>query len=147
MDRFGVLFLVALVAGAGCSSTGESGGPGTSDSSKEHYIGKPDETFTLGMVKTTLRQGETKSVAIPIKRTLNFDEDVTLSFSDMPKGISVDDPEPRIEHSAPEARFTLKASDDAALGDFSLKVTGHPTHGGDAVNDFKITVLPRTTHE
>jgi hypothetical protein len=146
MRTFGALSLVALVAVVGCNM-GSSGGPGASDSSKEHYVGKPDESFTLGMVQTTIRQGETKSVSIPIKRTLNFDEDVRLSFGEMPKGISVDDSHPRIKHGETEARFSLTAEDEAALGDFSLKVTGEPTHGGEAVNDFKITVLPHTPRE
>jgi hypothetical protein len=140
MRTFGALSLVALVAVVGCDM-GSSGGPGAEDSSKGHYVGKNDESFTLVMAQTTIRQGETKTVSIPIKRTVNFDEDVTLSFGEMPKGISVDPTHPRINHGETEASLTLTASGDAALGDFALKVTGHPTRGSDAVNDFKITVL------
>ena len=36
-----------------------------------------------------------------------------------------------------EATFTLRAADDASLGDFTVKVMGHPTTGGDASNDLK----------
>jgi hypothetical protein len=139
----GALSFAALAAVVGCH-TGSSGGPGTEDPSKGHYVGKPDESFTLGMVQTQIRQGETKTVTIPINRTVNFEEDVTLSFEDMPQGITVDDPHPRIRHGEPGARVALAAADDAALGEFTLKVTGHPTRGGDAVNDFKLSVLPRS---
>ena len=143
MRALGVLSLVALLAVTGCNM-GSSGGPGAEDTSKGHTVGKNDESFTLAMTQTTIRQGETKSVSIPIKRTLNFDEDVTLSFGEMPNGIIIDPSNPKINHGETEASLTLTARDDAALGDFSLKVTGHPTHGGDAVNDFKITVLSRS---
>ena len=34
----------------------------------------------------------------------------------------------------------VTAADEAALGDFTIKVTGHPTKGADASNEFKITV-------
>ncbi|HZU97448.1 MAG TPA: hypothetical protein VFF73_12180 [Planctomycetota bacterium] len=139
----GALLFVALAAGLGCHS-GSSGGPGTEDPSKEHYVGNPDESFNIVMVETQIRQGETKTVTIPIKRTVNFEEDVTLSFEDMPRGITVDDPHPKIKHGEPGARVQLTAADDASLGDFTLKVTGHPTRGGDAVNDFKLKVLPRS---
>jgi hypothetical protein len=147
MKTLGALSLVTLLAITGCN-TGSSGGPGASDSSKENAVGKPDESFTLERAQVTLQQGETKTVSISIKRTLNFDEEVVLTFDAMPKGISVDDSHPRIKHGDAEARFGLTAKEDAALGNFSLKVRGHPTHGGDAVNDFKITVLPRnSTHD
>jgi hypothetical protein len=33
--------------------------------------------------------------------------------------------------------------DDASLGDFTIKVTGHPTKGADATNEFKITVAEK----
>jgi len=36
-----------------------------------------------------------------------------------------------------EVTFTLRAADDASLGDFTVKVMGHPTTGGDASNDLK----------
>jgi hypothetical protein len=35
------------------------------------------------------------------------------------------------------------AADDASLGDFAVKVTGHPTHGADASNELKITVAKK----
>jgi hypothetical protein len=148
MKTFGVLSLVVLaLAFTGCES-GSPGGPGA-DSTTSSKVGKAsDNSFTLGKVETTIHQGETKVVSIPIDRGTNFDQDVTLSFATLPKGITLTDLHPRIDHGATDARFSITAADDAALGDFSTRVTGHPTKGADAVNDYKISVLPRTaTHE
>jgi hypothetical protein len=132
--------LAGMFALAGCA-VGTSGGPGTMDPAiNQPLIGQADETFRLSTGETALRQGETKSVCITIKRALNFDEDVTLGFSDFPTGLSVDNASPLIKHGDSEARFVLTATDDASLGDFSLRVTGHPTKGTDATNKLNITV-------
>jgi hypothetical protein len=50
---------------------------------------------------------------------------------------------PLIKHGDTEAKLTFKATDDASLGDFTVKVTGHPTKGSDAANDFKIGVVKK----
>jgi hypothetical protein len=34
----------------------------------------------------------------------------------------------------------FKVADNAAVGDFTIKVKGHPSKGSDATNEFKITV-------
>ena len=138
----GALLLVAMLAVGGCS-LGTSGGPGAMDSNRHPFVGQADETFRLSPAKAQLRQGEAKAVSISIKRALNFAEDVTLQFADMPKGLTVDNATPVIMHGDSEARFVLTASDDASLGDFSLVVTGHPTRGLDATNSLKITVDKR----
>jgi hypothetical protein len=36
-----------------------------------------------------------------------------------------------------EAKLTFKAAADSVLGDFSVKVTGHPTKGADASKRFQ----------
>src|SRR4051812_44745360 len=131
--------LVGMLTFVGCA-TGTSGGPGAMESDRNPIVGQADETFQLSMTETILRQGETKSISITIKRALNFEEDVTLRFPDLPKGLSIDKANPLIRHGDVEARFALTATDDAALGDFSLKVTGHPTKGTDATNKFNVTV-------
>lgn len=132
--------LVALIVSIGCSASGTPGGPGTT-SPKKPVVGQADETFTLGTptLSTTVKQGETKAVSISIKRGKSFDEDVALKFADVPKGVAIDG-NPVIKHGETEAKLTLKAADDAAVGDFTVKVTGRPTKGTDATSDLKITV-------
>lgn len=135
------LLLVTLVALVGCSGKDSAGGPGaTNTAGKQPLYGQADNTFNLTAPSTSLKQGETKTVSIGIKRGTNFQEDVTLKFSDVPQGVSLDPTSPAIKHGETETKVTLKAAADASLGDFAVKVTGHPTKGGDGSTEFKITV-------
>jgi uncharacterized membrane protein len=139
------LLVAALVAFTGCNK-GTPGGPGATDpNAKKPVVGQANNTFTLSVptLSTTLKQGETKTIAISINRGKNFDEDVTVKFADVPKGLTIEPASPTIQHGDTEAKLTLKAADNAALGDFTIKVTGHPTKGGDASNELKLTVDKR----
>jgi uncharacterized membrane protein len=145
------VMVLALVAITGCNR-GSSGGPGATDSNtKQPIIGQVDDTFNLSVPSslplrsTTLKQGETTQVVVGINRGKKFDQDVMVKFADLPSGVSVDPASFSIEHGVTEAKFTLKATDEAALGDFTVQVTGHPTEGNDAKNDFKITVAKKST--
>ena len=85
--------MVALVAFAGCNDHGTSGGPGTANpSSKNSSFTQAEDTFSLSVptFSTTLKQGESKTVTISIKRGKNFDEDVNLGFTTVPKGVTID---------------------------------------------------------
>lgn len=138
MKRSFVALLVlalALVAFTGCNQ-GTPGGPGAANPSA-----KTDETFTLSMPgSTALKQGETKQVLIAIKRGKHFQEDVTLKVDSVPKGVTFTHPSSVIKHGDTEAKVMLTAADDASLGDFTIKVIGHPAKGGDATGELKITV-------
>ena len=139
---FSVLLLGALVAAFGCNQ-GTSGGPGASlPDSEQATLGQTDNTFSLDtpMMSTKLTQGETVAVTIGITRGKNFDQDVTLMFNDLPKGVTVDPMEPVIKHGDADAKMTMKAADDAALGDFTIKLMGHPATGGAAEAEMSITV-------
>jgi hypothetical protein len=136
------LLAMAMVAFSGCSQA-VPGGPGVATpSQKGPAYGEAEKTFNLTVphMSTTLHQGGSKEVAIGIERGKNFQEDVTLKFADGPTGVTLASANPVIMHGSTQAQVTLKATDDAALGDFTVKVTGHPTKGGDATNEFKITV-------
>jgi uncharacterized membrane protein len=143
MKRFCATFLaIAVAAIAGCDR-GTPGGPGASDTpTKRPVVSTADDTFTLSVptLATNIKQGETKAVTIGIRRGKNIGEDVSLKFEGMPKGVTIDPATPSIKAGDPEAKINLKAADDAALGDFTIKVTGHPAKGADAHNDLKITV-------
>ncbi len=141
----GALSLAALLAIAGCH-TGSEGGTGATDSTTPGFT-QADNTFTLAKTEVKLRQGETKQVVIPISRGKSFEDDVTLGFSELPRGVTIDPPRPMIAHGDTAARFNLIAAEGASIGDFTVKVRGHPTKGVDALNDFEITVMPRTTRE
>lgn len=134
---------IGLIAALGCDTRGTPGGGGSPASpTKRPVVGTADETFTLSMptLGTTIKQGETKVVSIGIRRGDNFGEDVALKFGEMPKGVTIEPKSPSIKHGEKEAKISVKAADDAALGDFKIKVTGHPTKGANAENELKLTV-------
>lgn len=144
---FAGFLAMALVAMSGCSNQGTPGGPGvaTNPPHKPPSYGEADNTFNLSVPhqSTTLHQGETKDVSIGIERGKNFNGDVTLTFAEGPEGVTIASASPVIKHGDTEAKVTLKATDDASLGDFTVKVMGHPTAGPDATNELKITVVKK----
>jgi hypothetical protein len=139
------LLVFGACALAGCDK-GTPGGPGISNPpQKQPVYGETDNTFNLSVprMSTTLHQGETKEASIGIARGKNFDGDVELIFAEGPRGVSLDSAVPVIKHGDTEARVTLKATADASLGEFTIKVTGHPTTGADATSEFKVTVAKK----
>jgi uncharacterized membrane protein len=139
---FAYLLVAALVAFTGCNNS-SPGGPGaTNPDTKKPVVGRADNTFTLDApnLATKLKQGESKAVSIAIKRGKNFSQDITLKFDNVPNGMSIDPASPVIKHGDEEAKVTFKTTNDAALGDFTIKVTGRPSSGADASTEFKITV-------
>ncbi len=152
-----ILWALAAVMGAAIATTGCSngtpGGPGTdNDKDKkttlqkaEDLVVQPEGTYSLTMplLPTSIKQGERKEVAIGIRRGKNFDEDVALKFDDLPQGVTVDPAATAIKHDQKEAKVFIKAADDAAVGSFTIKVTGHADKGKDASNELKITVAKK----
>ena len=134
------VLLVTVLSVVGCGQ-GTSGGPGASSPpSKKTMAGQAEDTFSLVMSSARLNQGETKAVSVGIKRGKNFSEDVSLKLADLPKGVTLESASVLIRHGDTDATVALKAARDAALGDFTVKVTGHPTKGADAVAELKISV-------
>lgn len=128
-----------LTAIVGCSQ-GTPGGEGTTG--KQPMMGQADDTFNLSvpLMSSSLQQGEETEATVGIKRATNFDEDVSLKFTDLPQGVTVDPASPTITRGETDAKITFKAGDEAPLGDFKVKVTGHPTKGSDAQVEFKLTI-------
>lgn len=139
----------ALLAVCGCMQ-GTPGGPGVQapSNTENHTTNKPvtgdaKDTFSLRlpMLSTSVKQGETKSATISIQRGTGFDQDVRLSFSEVPNGVTITPMDAVIQHSEQDVKVDVMASESAALGDFKVKVVGHADKGGpDAVNELKLTV-------
>jgi uncharacterized membrane protein len=150
-STFVAITAVALFVITGCNN-GTTGGPGADKAKAQEKeskvkqtqdkISQPEDTFSLHVptLSTKVKQGETKVVTIGIKRGKNFDQNVELKLDGVPTGVTVDPAAPAIKHGDKDVAITFKAADDAALGDFTIKVTGHPAKGTDATNDLKITV-------
>lgn len=107
------------------------------------------DSFTLitPRLSISLKQGETQTVPIGIKRDKSFDQDVALTFGDMPTGVTLLPLAPVIKHGDAEAQVTLTGTGDASLGNFAVKVTGHPAKGADASNELKFTVAKKSDKE
>jgi hypothetical protein len=113
-----------------------------SKNSKDDGVGDPDNTFRLDMpnLTTELKQGESQIISVGITREDNFDEDVTLEFKDLPKGVTIEPAKPMIKAGDAEAKITIKAADDAALDDHTINVIGKPTKGASATNKLNISI-------
>jgi uncharacterized membrane protein len=140
MKKIAGWILVTLVGLTGCNG-GTTGGPGATNKDR-NKIDQPENTFRLDPpnLPTTIRQGETRAVDIGIDRGRNFDQDVTLKFTDLPRGVTIDPQAPVIKNGEREVRINVRATADAAPGTHTIKITGSPKRGADATNDFKITV-------
>lgn len=103
------------------------------------------DSFTLSMPfwTTGLKQGEAKAVSIAISREKRFDQEVTVKIDGLPKGITVEPASAVVKPGEADAKFVLKAADDAGLGDFAVTATGHPKKGADASHEFKFTVAKK----
>lgn len=137
-----VLVVGSIVALSGCDKS-TPGGPGVNLLHTENAsVGIEDDTFMLDApaLSTKLAQGEASDIRIGIKRGKNIDQDVTLSFIELPAGVTISPMNPVIKHGDSEAKMTVTAAADAALGDFSIKVMGSPKEGPDATSNLKITV-------
>lgn len=141
-------FAVAVIlAVAGCAQ-GTPGGPGTTGTAGESPVyGQADNTFNLSVpiMSSSLQQGEKEEATIGIKRGKNFDEDVALKFENVPKGITIAPANSMIKHGDSEARITFQAQDGAPLGDYKIKVIGHPTKGSDGHVEFKLSIAAKDT--
>lgn len=142
------LVAASLAAFVGCDAKNTPGGPGATNrgsTDSKPAIGRSENSFSLSTptLSTKLKQGESKVVDISIKRGKNFDQDVTLKFEGAPKGVTLDPASPVIKAGEKEVKVTVKAADDAAVNDFTVKVIGHPKEGPDATSDLKLTITKK----
>lgn len=103
------------------------------------------DSFTVGLpiLSTSLKQGESRTVAMTINRDRKFNDEVTLNFGKLPEGVSLEPSAPVMKQGDSESTITLTASNDAALGNFTIKVTGHTSDGVDVSKDFKLAVVEK----
>ena len=139
------LAMIAVMAICGCTQ-GTPGGPGTTDATnKKPTFGLAEETFNLSVpvMATSVQQGEKTEMTIGIKRGTNFDEDVAIIFGEIPAGVTIEPASPQIKRSDADTKIVLTAVGDAPVGEFKVKLSGHPTKGGDAHVELKLTVMAK----
>ncbi len=129
----------------GPGATNTPAQPGATTTANRTTYGESEETFALNVptLSTKVKQGEATTAKISVSRGKNFDEDVTLSFINVPKGVTLNPATMVLAKNEKEASVEIHAADDAALGDFTVKVIGHPTKGADGSNELKLTVTTK----
>jgi len=152
------LFVLTLAVAAGCTESSSDGpravSPRESEQpnesvkvvAKKPIAGEADKTFSLSVPfeSVTLTQGEEKSMLIGINRGENFREEVSIEVSGLPEGVTLETADPVIQPGDMDSALMLKAAPDSALGDFTIKVTGHTTSSGaDFSKEVKLTVAQK----
>jgi uncharacterized membrane protein len=157
MTRFpsSQLFPAAVVLGlsilAGCDKKGTTGGPGVSTTSTSTTNGNAVTTTTVSnssatfnltvpSTSTSIKQGDSKTISMGLKAGKDFDQTVSLAFDGVPTGVKIDPPAPILKSGDKDVSLVLTAAPDAAPGDYTVKVTGHPATGEDSTADLKISV-------
>jgi uncharacterized membrane protein len=105
--------------------------------------GEAEQTFSLSVPfeTGTIVQGKQAPVKIGINRGANFGENVSIKVSDLPTGITLEKEDQMIAKGDTDVTLMLKAASDAALGNFTFKVTGHTTSSdADFAREIKIKV-------
>lgn len=108
--------------------------------------GEANKTFSLSMPfeAVALTQGEQRSVLIGINRGEDFREEVLIEVSDLPTGVTLATTDPAIRQGSTDVTLEFKAASDAALGDFTVIVTGHTvSSGADFIKELKMTVAAK----
>ena len=134
---------LALVGIWGCGESGAPGGPGANKPpSQQSSVGMTPDTFKLVLPSTSthVKQGESKTASISVSRGKTFAQDVRLSFESLPAGVTIEPATTTIRPGDSSVSVTVKASDTAQPGDYSVRAIGHPTSGPDSTGDLKITV-------
>ena len=127
-----ICMMLALMAGSGCQSTKVSGQGGIVPVNEEFNITVP--------ASNTVKQGAELTVVVSLSRGAYFKRDVQLDIK--ANGISVTPNSVLIKASdKPDVNLHIAAERDAALGEYSVSVTGTPTVGEPTSTTFTVKVV------
>jgi hypothetical protein len=132
--------------GPGVTGTTQSNtGTSTTTTANKPIYGEAAGTFDVNApaLATRITQGESQTATLSLSRGKDFAEDVAISVTDLPEGVTIEPAKPMIKHDEKEATLTFHAAPEAAVGEFTAKVMAHPTKGADATSTMKLTVLQK----
>jgi hypothetical protein len=133
---FATLVVLTMIFATGCQTSSSSRG-GSVSAGKGFRVEVP--TFA-----TTIKQGETRSIAISLDREYYFKQDITLKFSTSSanKGLSIEPATTVIKASErPSIQIRVTASTDAALGEYSIRAMGTPVTGEPTSTAFNVKIV------
>ncbi len=128
-----IMSMLALAAMVGCQSSSSSKGGSVTT----------DEGFKIAVptFATTIKQGETQSIPVTLERDKYFKQDVKVLISTT-KGISIDPTSVMVKsNDKPEVQVRITAAQDAALGEYSIRVLGTPKTGEPTSTVFNVKVV------
>ena len=121
----------------------EAGYTMKSDSEKGGGVAK-GEGFKIAVptFETKVKQGETQSVTISLKRGESFRQDVTLEIKLFRgEGLTFEPAKVLVKaEDAPDVQITITAPKNTAVGEYKVYVTGTPTTGEATSTEFKVMV-------
>jgi uncharacterized membrane protein len=144
------LCVTCLVAGAGCNSSPTGGRSGTTSSGLTGTHVSKKETFKLNgpSVTTKIEQGTSKTFKVSISRGSEFKDDVALKAeSSDPKVHVTLDSNAFMGSEKKDVEATVKAADDAKLGESEITVTGSPQAGEPTTLAVKIDVTAKAKNK
>jgi uncharacterized membrane protein len=121
---------VMIVAVAGCNKSNSGGLAG-----EEFKLSAP------GMA-TTIKQGDTQTVTVTVKKDKNFKQDVALKAK-APEGLTVKLGSAVVkaaDDASAEIRVKIAVAKDASVGEHTITVTGTPDKGNPTSVDITVKV-------
>ena len=131
-NAIAIVMVLVLATVYGCQSSSPRGGSVLTD--EGFRVAVP--TFT-----TEIKQGETQNVTISLERGKYFKHDVKLQI-EATKGISIDPTSFIIKASdKPDMQLRIAATQNAAIGAYSVSVKGIPKTGESTSTAFTVKVV------
>ena len=127
-----IVLMLTLAAMYGCQSSSPRGGS---------VLKGEGFKIAVPTFSTEIKQGETKNVTVSLERGEYFKMDVKLQI-EASKGISVDPTSVIIKASdTPDVQLQISAAKDAAIGKYSVSITGIPKIGESTSTEFNVNVV------
>lgn len=142
--KTGYLVMAGLVAAslaAGCNKTTTTG-PGSSTATKNtNSAGQPaaKKLSLMAAKDQTIKQGAEDKVLVTINRD-NFSDPVSVGFEGLPQGVTMVETNPVISGSDNTINLTLKAADDAAVGEKDVTLFAKAAGVEKNTQTFKLTI-------
>lgn len=127
-----IVATLALVTVSGCQSSSSRGGS---------VLKGEGFKIVVPTYNTEVKQGEVGIVTISLERGESFKQDVRLQINTT-KGISINPTNILIKASdKPDVQLQITVPKNAALGEYSVSVTGTPTTGESTSTSFDVKVV------
>jgi uncharacterized membrane protein len=144
MKKFLLGFVAVALVAVGCENKSPPGGPGANPKpggANTTARGQGGDTFKLeNPGSMTLKQGEQIEQTLKIDRGDNFKQPVTLTFDNLPKGVTMVPASIEIQSGNSQARVAVKAANDAPTGEHDVTVVAKPQTGAQVEGKLKVKV-------